>query len=68
MIGIIPIKADQGGPASNGFVQQNGCIAVEAQDWIDGINHPEWGRLDKQIYGPGSKPYENEIVYRFSNI
>jgi len=44
------LKADQGGVATNGFVQSNGCVAVEPQDWIDGINHPEWGRLSKQIY------------------
>ncbi|TAQ91095.1 hypothetical protein B7494_g671 [Chlorociboria aeruginascens] len=45
MSGANQLKAAQGGPASNGYVQSNGCVAVEPQDWIDGINHPEWGRL-----------------------
>jgi aldose 1-epimerase len=67
-IGANVLKAAQGGPASNGFVRSNGCVAVEPHDWIDGINHPEWERLDKQIYGPGSKPYESSIEYKFSTF
>jgi aldose 1-epimerase len=68
LLGSNQIKASQGGPASNGFVQRNGCVAVEPQDWIDGINHPEWGRLDNQFYGPGGKPFESTITYKFSTI
>lgn len=33
------------------------CVVLEVQDWIDGINHPEWGREQKQIFGPQSGPY-----------
>jgi len=58
-----PLKSTQGGPASNGFVKSDSCIALEAQDWNDGINHPEWKR--KQIYGPGEK-YVWEAVYKVS--
>jgi aldose 1-epimerase len=36
--GEVPLKSTQGGPASNGFVNSNGCIAIEYQDWNDGIN------------------------------
>ncbi|CZT43741.1 related to aldose 1-epimerase [Rhynchosporium secalis] len=63
-----PLKKSQGGPASNGFVQRNGCVAVEPHDWIDGINHPEWNRMDKQIFGPNTKPFESRISYVFSTI
>lgn len=45
-------------------IQQYGCIVMEVEDWIDGINQPEWGR--KQIYGPGDEPYVLQASYRFS--
>ncbi|KAF2858593.1 galactose mutarotase-like protein [Piedraia hortae CBS 480.64] len=45
-------------------VKDHGCIVMEVQDWIDGINHPEWGR--KQIYGPGDEQYVLEARYEFS--
>lgn len=63
----VPIKKTQGGPANNGFVPPNGCVAIEAQDWVDGINNPQWGRLDKQIFGPDTGKYVNDIVYKFSS-
>jgi len=36
----MPIKKTQGGAgaATNGFVQSSGCLALEPQDWSDGIN------------------------------
>jgi galactose mutarotase-like enzyme len=49
IIGGNQLKQSQFGPATNGFVRANGCVAIEAQDWIDGINHPEWGH--NQIHG-----------------
>ena len=45
-------------------VEQYGCIVMEVEDWIDGINQPEWQR--KQIYGPGDDPYVLEATYEFS--
>lgn len=39
---------------------------MEVQDWIDAINNPEWGREEKQIYGPGSAPYQLRARYVFS--
>jgi hypothetical protein len=62
------LKASQGGKASNGFVRQNGCLAVEPQDLIDGINHPEWNRTAYQISGPGTAPFSSHIQYKFSTI
>ena len=67
LLGGNELKASQkGSPASNGFVRSNGCIAVEAQDWIDGINHPEWGH--NQIHGPETAPFDSNIEFRFSNV
>ncbi|KAL2258553.1 hypothetical protein VTK26DRAFT_8110 [Humicola hyalothermophila] len=34
-------------------VERSSCVAIEAQEWPDGINHPEWNRT--QIYGPGEE-------------
>lgn len=47
-------------------VEKYGCIVMEAQDWIDGINHPEWQREKKQIFGPEGPDYNFEAAYRFS--
>jgi aldose 1-epimerase len=33
-------------------VGRSSCVAIEAHDYVDGINHPEWDRLDAQITGP----------------
>ncbi|KAF4630456.1 hypothetical protein G7Y89_g7681 [Cudoniella acicularis] len=68
MGGANALKKSQLGPATNGFVRSNGCVAVEPQDWIDGINHPEWNRTSKQIYGPDTKPFESNIQYKFSTF
>lgn len=50
--GTIPLKASQ--QPSDGeklFAQKHGCVAIETQGWIDGVNHPEWGQLGQQVYG-----------------
>lgn len=39
---------------------------MEVQDWIDGINHPEWGREEKQVFRPGGEPYVLQASYVFS--
>lgn len=48
------------------MVPKYGCIVMEVQDWIDAINHPEWMREDKQIFGPASPAYTLEAEYVFS--
>ena len=48
------------------MVEQYGCVVMEVQDWIDGINHPEWGRTKKQIFGSGDDPYVLQAAYVFS--
>ncbi|KAK7222708.1 hypothetical protein V2G26_010711 [Clonostachys chloroleuca] len=34
-------------------VGRSSCVAIEAHDYPDGINHPEWDRKDNQLTGPG---------------
>jgi len=46
-------------------VEKYGCMVIEPQQWIDGINHPEWGQLDRQIFGPDSPPSVNWASYEF---
>lgn len=61
-------KKTQGtGKDKDKFIPRDGCIAIEAQDYVDGINHPEWGRLDKQIFPP-KKPYHWEGSWEFGTI
>lgn len=61
--GSIALKNTQGTPEQR-FIQKYGCVVLEVQDWIDGINHPEWGR--KQIWGPEDGVYSLEASYHFS--
>jgi aldose 1-epimerase len=64
--GTIPIKSTQGAEGGSGLVPKYGCIVMEVQDWIDAINHPEWMREDRQIFGPASPAYTLEAEYVFS--
>jgi aldose 1-epimerase len=43
-------------------------VVLEVEDWIDGINHPEWGRDELQIFGPDDDAYVLEAIYDFSLI
>ncbi|KAF2111647.1 aldose 1-epimerase [Lophiotrema nucula] len=65
--GKTEFKSDQGVAGQDKFIPRDGCVAIEAQDYVDGINHPEWGRLPKQIFGPGDK-YHWESSWTFGTI
>ncbi|KAF1828787.1 aldose 1-epimerase [Decorospora gaudefroyi] len=65
--GKTEFKDTQGVPGQDQFIPRDGCIAIEAHDYVDGINHPEWGRLDEQIFGPGEK-YHWESAWEFGTI
>ena len=41
-------------------------MVLEVEDCIGGINQPEWGRDNLQIFGPGDGPYVLEATYDFS--
>ncbi|KAG6190266.1 hypothetical protein E4U27_005743 [Claviceps purpurea] len=47
-------------------IPQYGCVVLEVQDYIDGINHPEWMRGRRQFFEPGGDPYVLQAKYRFS--
>jgi aldose 1-epimerase len=67
--GTLPLKRTQGHFDDEDFprvVQQYGCVVLEVQDYIDGINNPEWFRTNKQIFGPGDEPYVLQARYSFS--
>lgn len=72
--GTIPVKASQidrnsqvfGGGTK--FVEKYGCLVVETQGWIDGVNHPEWGNSESWIYSPETGPAVNYATYDFSTI
>jgi aldose 1-epimerase len=48
-------------------VNSGGCVALEAQEWSDGINNPQWGRDKYQIIGPG-ETLEWDTTYRFGVV
>ncbi|KAL6355004.1 hypothetical protein LRP88_12362 [Fusarium phalaenopsidis] len=67
--GAIPLKKTQGLHGSSDFprtIPKYGCVVMEVQDWIDGINHPEWMRDRKQLFEPGGDPYVLQARYSFS--
>ncbi|KAM7199483.1 Galactose mutarotase-like domain containing protein [Naviculisporaceae sp. PSN 640] len=48
-------------------VERSSCIAIEPQDYVDGINRPAWGRVDAQITGPG-EVYNWESSWTFGQL
>lgn len=64
--GTLPLKKTQGVEGGRRVIEKYGCVVLEVQDWIDGINHPEWRRSGKQIFGPDTGPYELNARYVFS--
>jgi aldose 1-epimerase len=69
MIGAMPLKKTQGffnDPKRPRVVPKYGCLVMEVQDWIDGINNPAWLRDPVQVLGPKGPPYEMEAMYSFS--
>jgi aldose 1-epimerase len=49
-------------------VEKYGCLVIEPQQWIDGINHPEWGQLGRQIFSPATGPNDNWAEYTFDTV
>lgn len=66
--GTIPVKKSQQ-HSTNGsttYVPQYGCVVIETQQWIDGINNPQWGQDQYQIYTVDSEPAVVFAQYDFS--
>ncbi|EME45950.1 hypothetical protein DOTSEDRAFT_70077 [Dothistroma septosporum NZE10] len=69
MNGTFALKETQGffnDPSRPRVSNKYGCVVLEVEDWIDGINHPEWGRERRQIFGPADDPYVLQATYNFS--
>jgi aldose 1-epimerase len=67
--GTIGVKASQEhADGGKSYVQKYGCLVIETQDWIDGINNPQWGRQNYQIFTPDSPPAVNWAQYTFSTV
>ncbi|EFW20624.1 aldose 1-epimerase [Coccidioides posadasii str. Silveira] len=49
-------------------VQKYGCIVIEPEGWIDGVNNPQWGQLQYQIFGPDTPPAVNWATYVFGKV
>lgn len=64
--GSIPVKQSQQHGNSTTYVPKYGCVVIETQQWIDGINHPEWGQDQYQIYTPDTEPAVVYATYDFS--
>ncbi|EGX91029.1 aldose 1-epimerase [Cordyceps militaris CM01] len=68
MDGSVALKKTQGFKDNKDFprtIPQYGCVVMEVQDYIDGINNPEWMRGNRQIFGPGDDPYVLQATYKF---
>ena len=66
----IPVKQSQQ-HSTNGStttVPKYGCVVIETQQWIDGINNPQWGQEQYQIYTVDSEPAVVFAQYDFSII
>ena len=73
--GTIPTKESQAkrnkaqdGKSGAAYVNKYGCVVIETEDWIDGINQPQWGRRSYQIFGPADGPAVNWATYQFGTF
>ncbi|KAK3676640.1 hypothetical protein LTR78_003415 [Recurvomyces mirabilis] len=66
--GTIPVKASQQHANTTTYVEKAGCVVIETQDWIDGINQPQWGRNEWQVFSPTTEPAINYQKYTFSVV
>lgn len=72
--GTIPIKPSQAKKNKDANidgakgVNQYGCLVIEPEGWIDGINNPEWGQLEDQVFSPESPPAVNWATYKFGTV
>jgi aldose 1-epimerase len=66
--GTIPVKASQQHGPTTTYIPQYGCLVIETQQWIDGINYPEWGQDQYQIYTTETEPAVVFAQYDFSIV
>jgi len=63
--GTIPVKQSQQHGSNTTYVEKYGCVVIETEEWIDGINQPQWGRDQYQIFSPTTLPAINYQKYTF---
>lgn len=66
--GTIPVKQSQQHGNATSHLEKYGCLVIEPQQWIDGINNPQWGQTEYQIFGPDTYPAINLAEYHFSTF
>ncbi len=67
--GTIPVKqSQQHVQGKTTYVPKYGCIVIETQQWIDGINNPQWGQDQYQIYTVDSEPAVVYAQYDFNIV
>jgi aldose 1-epimerase len=66
--GMIVAKSDQQHGGGRTTYGKYACVALEPQQWIDGINHPEWGQEEWQIYRTTTGPAVHLSSYEFSVV
>ena len=70
LTGTIPLKQDQQ-HAMDGktlYANEHDCVAIETQGWIDGINYPEFGQMDYQVYDNETLPAVMWTKYIFGTV
>ena len=71
MNGTVPVRVSQmqrneaEGYEPVDTIEQYGCVVVEPEGGIDGINNPDWGQRHDQIFSPMTGPSVNWAAYVF---
>ncbi|KAI9728908.1 MAG: hypothetical protein M1834_007166 [Cirrosporium novae-zelandiae] len=68
MNGTIAVKESQQHGDNTTYVEKYGCIVIETQQWIDGVNHPEWGQEEYAVYSTETEPAIVWAKYDFGTI
>jgi aldose 1-epimerase len=67
--GTIPVKKSQQHiEGQTTYIPKFGCMVIETQDWIDGINNPQWDRTQYQIASASTPPIVNMAKFTFSVV
>lgn len=66
--GTIVAKTNQQHGNGTTTYDHYGCIVIETQQWIDGINNPQWGQDQYQIYRVTDEPAVNFAMYDFTIV
>ncbi|PGH12001.1 hypothetical protein AJ79_04510 [Helicocarpus griseus UAMH5409] len=70
--GTIPVKPSQvkrneKDEGATDVINKYGCIVIETEGWIDGINNPQWEQDKYQIFSADTGPAVNLVTFTFGN-